>query len=113
LFITESETDALALTELGEIALALVGGQKHPDSLVVRELAHLITKGLTPKLLVKIVADRDTTGDTFFNNVAKALYLAGVPSDNIEKYQSDPEYKDIGEQLQANARTVNQIKKGI
>lgn len=113
LFITESETDALALTELGEIALALVGGQKHPDSLVVRELAHLITKGLTPKLLVKIVANRDTTGDTFFNNVAKALYLAGVPSDNIEKYQSDPEYKDIGEQLQANARTVNQIKKGI
>lgn len=113
LFITESETDALALTELGEIALALVGGQKHPDSLVVRELAHLITKGLTPKLLVKIVADRDTTGDTFFNNVAKALYLAGVPSDNIEKYQSDPEYKDIGEQVQANARTVKQIKKGI
>ncbi len=47
------------------------------------------------------MADRDTTGDTFFTNVAKALYLAGVPSNNIEKYQSDTEYKDIAEQVQA------------
>lgn len=101
LYITESETDALALNELGETTLALVGGQKHPDSLVVRELAHLITDGLSPKIQVNIVADRDTTGDTFFNNVAKALYLAGVPSDNIEKYQSDQQYKDIGEQVRA------------
>jgi DNA primase len=105
LYITESETDALALNELGETALALGGGQKHPDSLVVRELAHLITNGLTPKIQVNIAVDRDATGDTFFNAVAKALYLAGVPSDNLNKYQSDPEYKDIGEQVQANKAT--------
>jgi DNA primase len=101
LYITESETDALALNELGETALALVGGQKHPDSLVVRELAHLITNGLTPKIQVSIVADRDATGDSFFTNVAKALYLAGVPSDNLNKYQSDEQYKDIAEQVRA------------
>lgn len=77
LYITESETDSLALNELGEIAIALVGGQKHPDSLVVRELAHLITNGLSPSIEINIVADRDTTGDSFFTNVAKALYLAG------------------------------------
>jgi DNA primase len=105
LFITESETDSLALNEQGETAVALVGGQKHPDSLVVRELAHLITNGLTPKIQVNIVADRDATGDSFFANVAKALYLAGIPSDNIEKYQSDPEYKDVAEQLRANKAT--------
>jgi DNA primase len=101
LYVTESETDALALSELGEIALALVGGQKHPDSLVVRELAHLITNGLNPKIQVNIVADRDTTGDTFFNAIAKALYLAGVPSDNLNKYQSDEQYKDIADQVRA------------
>lgn len=101
LYITESETDALALNELGEIALALVGGQKKPESLVVRELAHLITKGLNPSIEINIVADRDTTGDSFFTNVAKALYLAGVPSHNLNKYQSEEQYKDIGEQVRA------------
>lgn len=101
LYITESETDSLALNELGEIAIALVGGQKHPDSLVVRELAHLITNGLSPSIEINIVADRDTTGDSFFTNVAKALYLAGVPSDNLNKYQSDEQYKDIAEQVRA------------
>lgn len=100
LFITESETDALALAEQGETALALVGGQKHPDSLVVRELTHLITNGLSPKLQINIVADRDATGEQFFNSIAKALYLAGVPSDNLNKHQSDPQYKDVAEQLQ-------------
>ena len=99
LFITESETDALALIDMGETAIALVGGQKHPDSLTVRETTHLVTKGLSPKIQVNIVADRDTTGEQFFTNIAKALYIAGVPSDRIEKYQSDPDYKDIGEQL--------------
>ena len=101
LYITESETDALALNELGETALALVGGQKHLDSLVVRELAHLITNGFTPKLEINIVADRDTTGDVFFKSVADALYLAGVPANNLNKYQSDEQYKDIADQVKA------------
>jgi DNA primase len=100
LYITESETDALALTDMGKTALALVGGQKNPDSLTVRELTHLVTYGLSPAIKIKIVADRDATGQTFFDNVAKALYIAGVASDNLERYQSDPRYKDIGEQLQ-------------
>lgn len=101
LYITESETDALALTEMGKTAIALVGGQKHPESLVVREAIHLITTGLSSKLKIKIVTDRDSTGEQFFNNIGKALYIAGVASNNIEKYQSKPEYKDISEQLKA------------
>lgn len=100
LYITESETDALALTDMGKTALALVGGQKNPASLTVRELTHLVTYGLSPAIKIKIVTDRDTTGQTFFDNVAKALYIAGVASDNLERYQSDPKYKDISEQLQ-------------
>ena len=104
-YITESETDALALNELGETALALVGGQKHPSSLVVRELAHTITNGLSPSIEINIVADRDTTGDSFFTNIAKALYLAGVPSNNLNKYQSDEQYKDIAEQVKAIKQT--------
>jgi len=101
LYITESETDALALNELGEIALALVGGQKHLDSLVVRELAHLIINGFSPKLQINIVTDRDTTGEVFFKSVADALYIAGVPADNLNKYQSDEQYKDIADQVKA------------
>ncbi|HPD99436.1 MAG TPA: hypothetical protein PKV52_04155, partial [Candidatus Saccharibacteria bacterium] len=101
LYITESETDALALNVIGETALALVGGQKHIDSLVVRELAHLITYGLSPKIEVNIVADRDTTGEAFFKSVADALYIAGVPANNLNKYQSDEQYKDIAEQVKA------------
>lgn len=46
LYITESETDALAPNELGEPPLALVGGQKHIDSLVVRELAQFDYRGV-------------------------------------------------------------------
>lgn len=99
LYITESETDALALTEMGKTALALVGGQKHPDSLVVRELIQLITKGLNKKIIFRIVTDRDSTGEQFFDSLGKALYLAGIPSKNIEKYQAKKQYKDISEQL--------------
>jgi len=101
LYITESETDALALTEMGKTAIALVGGQKHPDSLVVREAMHLITKGLSKKLNIRIVTDRDSTGEQFFTNIAKALYLSGIASDRIEMYQSKPQYKDISEQLKS------------
>jgi hypothetical protein len=114
LYITESETDALALNELGETALALVGGQKHIDSLVVRELAHLITEGLSTKIEINIVADRDNTGEAFFKSIADALFIAGVPSDNLNKYQSDEQYKDIAEQVKSikvtERRTVRQGK---
>jgi hypothetical protein len=61
----------------------------------------MITEGLSPKIEVYIVADRDTTGEVFFKSVADALYLAGVPSDNLNKYQSDEQYKDIAEQVKA------------
>lgn len=103
LYITESETDSLALTQMGNIAIALVGGQKHPDSLVVRELVQLITKGLNKRIKLRIVADRDTTGEQFFESIGKALYIAGVPSNNIEKYQAKKPHKDISEQLKSEA----------
>ena len=107
LYVTESETDALALTEMGETALALVGGKKHYQSLVVRELAHLVVDGFTADLEVQIATDRDATGDTFYNAVAKALYLAGVPANKIIKYAcKHPEHKDIAECLASGNREV-------
>lgn len=112
LYITESETDALALNQMGYTALALVGGQKHPDSLTVRELTHAIIEGFSTSLEVAIVADRDDTGDNFYKAVAKALDLAGLRPSNISKVQSDPMYKDIADEVKAQltqSRTVRTI----
>ncbi len=103
LYITESETDALALAEQGETALALVGGQKHPDSLVVRELVHVVTDCFTTDLTIHIATDRDDTGGVFFESIAKSFYLAGIPSNKLVKYQCDhAEHKDVADCLRAN-----------
>lgn len=105
LYVTESETDALALTEMGETAIALVGGKKHPESLLVRELVHLVVDGFDGAIDVRIVTDRDPTGETFYNAVAKALYLGGVDTKKIYKYTCKHlEHKDIAECLASGNR---------
>ena len=108
LYITESETDALALAEMGETALALVGGKKHYQSLVVRELVHLVVDGFSGSIKIRIATDRDATGEGFYNTVAKALYLGGVPAEQISKYTCEhSEHKDVAECLASN-RTPEQ-----
>ena len=110
LYITESETDALALAEMGETALALVGGKKHYQSLVVRELVHLVVNGFNSEATVRIATDRDETGEGFYTNVAKALYLGGLPADKISKYTCEhQEHKDIAECLANNNRTPERV----
>ena len=110
LYITESETDALALTEMGKTALALVGGRKHYQSLVVRELVHLVVNGFNSEATVRIVTDRDITGESFYTNVAKALYLGGLPAKQIIKYNCEhQEHKDIAECLANNNRTPERV----
>lgn len=105
LYVTESETDALALTEMGETAIALVGGNKHPESLLVRELVHLVVDGFDGAIDIRIVTDRDATGNTFYEAVAKALYLGGVQAKQIYKYTcKHPEHKDIAECLASGNR---------
>jgi len=106
LYITESETDALALAEMGETALALVGGKKHYQSLVVRELVHLVADGFSNGIDIRIATDRDATGEGFYNTIAKALYLGGVPAEQISKYTCEhPEHKDVAECLASNTPT--------
>lgn len=100
LYITESETDALALAEQGETALALVGGQKNPDSLVVRELNHVITDCFSTSLEIRIATDRDDTGGVFFESIAKSFYLSGIPSSKLIKHQCEhTEHKDVADCL--------------
>lgn len=110
LFITESETDALAIRELARrqgkhaYAVALTGGQKSQHSLVVRELAHVLS-GLDKAAVINIVTDRDATGEVFFNAVASTLYKVGFNADNLIKWQEWHEgFKDVGEHLQAISR---------
>lgn len=117
LFITESETDSIAITELARqqgkevYAIALVGGQKTENSLTVRELTHIVG-GFDKSVVVNIVTDRDKTGDVFYNAVATALYKQGLNPKNLIKWQEWHEsIKDVGEHLQklteqANSRTV-------
>lgn len=107
LYITESESDALAIRELASrqskhaYAVALTGGQKSQHSLVVRELAHVLS-GLDKAAVINIVTDRDATGEVFFNAVASTLYKAGFNADNLIKWQEWHERcKDVGEHLQA------------
>lgn len=103
LYITESETDSIAVTELAKRqgktvqAIALVGGQKNEHSLVLRELAEAIKSH--KEATVNIVTDRDETGDTFYNAVATTLYKAGFTE--IYKWQEwATSLKDIGEHLE-------------
>lgn len=110
LYITESETDALAIRELASrqgktvYAVALVGGQKNQHSLVLRELTHVLS-GLDKQAVINIVTDRDKTGEAFFNAVASTLYKAGFNADNLIKWQEWHEgFKDVGEHLQAISR---------
>lgn len=106
LYITESETDSIALTELARrqdkdiTAIALVGGQKTENSLTVRELTHILT-ALDKAVEVNIVTDRDNTGEVFFNAVATALYKQGFNPKNLIKWQEwSKQAKDVGEHLQ-------------
>lgn len=116
LYITESETDALAIRELASrqgkraYAVALTGGQKSQHSLVVRELTHFLS-GLDKQAVINIVTDRDATGEVFYNAVASTLYKAGFNAKGLIKWQEWHERcKDAGEHLQmlkqASNRTV-------
>lgn len=107
LYVTESETDALAIRELASkrgkraYAVALTGGQKSQHSVVVRELTHVLS-GLDKQAVINIVTDRDATGEVFFNAVATTLYKAGFNADNLIKWQEwHEQFKDVGEHLQA------------
>lgn len=103
LYISESETDSIAVTELANRqgkavqAIALVGGQKNEHSLILRELAEAVKDH--KEATVNIVTDRDDTGDTFYNAVATTLYKVGFRE--IYKWQEwATSLKDVGEHLQ-------------
>ena len=103
LYITESETDSIAVTELAKRqgktvqAIALVGGQKNEHSLVLRELAEAVKDH--KEATVNIVTDREDTGETFYKAVATTLYKVGFRE--IYKWQEwATSLKDVGEHLQ-------------
>ena len=103
LYITESETDSIAVTELAKRqgktvqAIALVGGQKNEHSLVLRELVEVVKNH--KEATVNIVTDRDDTGETFYEAVATTLYKVGFRE--IYKWQEwATSLKDVGEHLQ-------------
>ena len=103
LYISESETDSIAVTELAKRqgktvqAVALVGGQKNEHSLVLRELAEAVKDH--KEATINIVTDRDDTGETFFKAVATTLYKVGFRE--IYKWQEwATSLKDVGEHLQ-------------
>lgn len=113
LFISESETDSIAVTELAKrqgkevYAIALVGGQKNEGSVVLRELTEVI-KQVDKGAVINIITDRDKTGDTFYNAVATTLYKAGFNPNNLIKWQEWHEtLKDVGEHLQRLAEQPN------
>lgn len=110
LMITESETDALACRELSlrkygdeGYAVALCGGGKNEHSPILRELVRVATLETDKtKVKVKVCVDHDDTGEHFFNTVGNALYQAGIPAENIEKFNpwASLNLKDMGDYLQ-------------
>lgn len=109
LMITESETDALACRELSlrkygdeGYAVALCGGGKNEHSPIVRELVKVVAlESDKTKVKVRVCVDADETGEHFFNTVGNALYQAGLPAENIERYQpwAGMGLKDMGDYL--------------
>lgn len=110
LTITESETDALACRELSlrkygdeGYAVALCGGGKNEHSPIVRELIKVVAfESDKTKVKVRVCVDHDDTGEHFFNTVGNALYQAGIPAENIEKFNpwASLNLKDMGDYLQ-------------
>lgn len=116
LYVTESETDAIAIRELAmrdgddAYAVALVGASKNPESLVVRELVKVLKKAGTSST-INIVTDRDDAGENFCNVIGNVLQEAGFTE--VYKWQEwDESIKDIGEHLMRLVRgeQVKQIK---
>jgi len=108
LFITESETDCLALTQLGHTAIAFTGASISPNSLTVRELLHMLRtgyRGQLRKLEINIVTDKDEAGEKFYTTLETLLNRIGIKQKNIHKWQCKDEYKDISEQVK-NERTI-------
>lgn len=109
LTITESETDALACRELSlrkygdeGYAVALCGGGKNEHSPIVRELVKVVAlESDKTKVKVRVCVDADETGEHFFNTIGNALYQAGIPAENIERYQpwASMGLKDMGDYL--------------
>ena len=115
IFVTESETDSIAITELARrkgkevYAVALAGGQKSEHSLDLREFAQMLQGADTARnITVNIVTDRDETGEHFYKTVATSLYKAGFDPNKLYKWQEWHEsLKDVGEHLQKLAEQPN------
>ncbi len=102
IYITESETDCLALQELGHVAVALSGGAKNKTSLLIQELAHVLVNGFGGRsglLDIRIVADKDATGEKFYEANLEALLDLAVPIESIKKVVSNDEAGDMADEL--------------
>lgn len=116
LYITESETDALAIRELeltrgrDAYAIALTGASKNENSLVVRELLTAL-QNTDKNASINIVTDNDEAGNKFCEAISSSLLMAGFSE--VYKWQNwldsdiGKDLKDVGELVQKLKRTPN------
>lgn len=116
LYISESETDAIAIKHLDSQgipchAIALSGGGVGKDSLRVRELIDMLNRDPYRQIWGKskadqpitILEDKDDTGHHFTEIIADQLHSNGYT--NIEIFIADDGYKDASDQLAKTERS--------
>lgn len=110
LYVTGSETDAIAITQLAKLkgkkayVVALCGEKKTEATPVVRELVQVIKTYKQFGATMNICTDNDKTGNEFYKNMAKTLYQTGLKPQNLIKWQpwlpKYPHNKDVNGFLQ-------------
>lgn len=111
IYLTESETDALAMQEIFKIhnkegyCVALPSASKNLDSVIVRELIEFVSKTDRNTKLV-VVADDDKPGMHFYHTIGQAAYNAGIET---YLYQPHKKYglKDLNDYLIKLRKTIS------
>lgn len=91
LYIAEGETDTMALTDDGKLAIGIAGGANNPT---IYRLIDTLAEGFSPEIQPIVVADNDPTGDKFVEIITKLLYERGF---TVNRMRVPDDYKDYGD----------------
>lgn len=91
LYIAEGETDTMALTDDGYLAVGIAGGANNPT---IYRLIDTLSEGFSTEIKLTLVPDNDPTGDKFSQIISELLYARGF---TVDVMQLPDMYKDYGD----------------
>jgi DNA primase len=105
LYIAEGETDTMALSDDGYLAVGIAGGANNPT---IYKLVDTLSEGFSNAIKTIVVSDNDPTGDKFTEIITKLLYARGFTT---QLMRVPDEYKDYGDYKIDKKRGANNAEK--